>query len=128
MTFLDTFELSGTPDAAKVDPVTAAKKTLLVYLEKQLIAAQAYVEDGEIELTERQRWFSEDESGVVRFQIKVRNKALVLGTDKKDGDQTFIIVGEKAKLPQVITDVMQATKNSELDTIIEKRIKDAASN
>lgn len=119
MSFLENLELSTAPSAAALDPNVAAKNTLLTYLDKQLGAAEGFAKGEAIELTERTRWFKEDEDGVTHFQIRVCNKPLELKKDK-----SYIVVGDKAKLPKVIKDIIQATKNGEFNKMIEKIVKE----
>ena len=72
-------------------------------------------------LTERQKWYYKIDN-VMYFKVKVRNKTLILGRDKKT-ELTRIQIGEDKNAPTVVQQVIEAVQNGELDQAIAEHLK-----
>jgi hypothetical protein len=72
-------------------------------------------------LTERQKWYYKIDN-VMYFKVKVRNKTLVLGNDKKT-ELNRVQIGEDKNAPTVVQQVIEAVQNGELDQVIRDHIK-----
>ncbi len=133
---LKSLNIEAREERGAVDPFTRTKQKLIANLRQQQKAAEAMV-DGKPFMVPRtitveedgvrvrkqvnkpiKTWYWRDGAGQVRFAVRIANKTVEIDKDKTD-----IIVGDDAKLPEIVGLVLKAVEAGELDKTITANLR-----